>query len=320
MFSIKETLKILPDDALGFFKTIFTPSQYNNLLLAFRSKKLTSFRINNLKINRNELLSILKREGIKFTESGILENSFFLNSNENNIHKSDLVKSGKIYIQSISSMIPAVVLNPKSGERVLDLNAAPGSKTTQMADLMNNCGLIDAVEKDFVRMERLKYNAKILNAKIINFYHCDGLDYCNNKDKIYDKVLVDVPCSGEGRFNLYDKASYRDWSYKKVFKLSRLQLKLLKSVIKSVKINGIIIYSTCTLNVIENEAVINQIINCDDFKVEILPIKFQTIREKINSILYYENIKFSDSIKNCLRIMPSARMEGFFVCKMKRLL
>ncbi len=324
MVSISVLKEKIPQQALSLFNDTFTPSQYNKILLAIRSSKISSFRINRIKIDTiqtGKIINELKAFGIKVKPINFIKNAFQFEGKTNQLLKSDFVKSGKIYIQSIASMLPSIILNPKDNEKILDIAAAPGSKTTLISSLINNTGSIDAVEPDFTRMERLKYNANILGAFNINFIKNNGEIFCKNKIKYYDRTLADVPCSGEGRFDISDKRSYSIWKLKNIDKYSNLQKKLLKSAISATKINGIIVYSTCTMNVIENENVINSMLNDQEFKIKILPLekKYKDLTESINPILKWENKTFDSSIIHALRILPSQRIEGFFICKMMRI-
>jgi NOL1/NOP2/sun family putative RNA methylase len=322
MISLEELRKKLPADALKLIEETFNPALFNQILLSFRAERKTTFRINTLKSDKNKVLEELRNGGFKFKNINFLSDAFQLDGENNNkLLKSNLVSEGKIYLQSISSLLPPAILKPEKGDNVLDIAAAPGSKTTQMSAMMENKGNIDAIEPDFVRMERLKFNANQLGAANINFFQNDGQNFCEDKIGVYNKVLSDVPCSGEGRFSVYDKNSYGKWKLNNVERLSNLQKKLLKSAILSAKINGIIVYSTCTLNVFENEKVLDAILKDTDFKIKILPIdeKFKSLNESVKPVLLWKNEKFDNSISNCLRIVPSNNMEGFFICKMQRI-
>ena len=321
MISISDLKGKIPQEALSLFNKTFIPVHYNKILLAIRSARYSSFRINRIKVENNktrELIDGLKKIGIKTKPIDFIKDFYMFDGKISKLMNSEYVKSGKIYLQSLASMLPPIILNPEENDNILDIASAPGSKTTQISSLLKNSGSIDAVEPDFTRMERLKYNAKILGATNINFIKNRGENLYKNKKNYYDKSLVDAPCSGEGRFNIFDKKTYSSWKKKNILNYSNLQKKLLRSTILATKINGIIVYSTCTLNAIENENVINAILNNNEFKIKILPIekKYKNISESIQPILKWEDQSFHPSINNALRILPSKRIEGFFICKM----
>jgi NOL1/NOP2/sun family putative RNA methylase len=322
MVPLEEVRKKIPKEALELLEETFPPATFNKMILSFRVKRNTCFRINTLKSNRDEVLPELQKLGFKTGNVHFLANAYQLNvCDDNRLLKTGLASDGKIYLQSISSQIPAFILEPVKGENILDIAASPGSKTTQMSAMMENTGNIDAVEPDYVRMERLRFNAGTLGAANINFFQADGVDFCKDKMARYDRVLADVPCSGEGRFSIHDRSSYVRWKINSVEKLSNLQKKLLTGSILSTKPGGIIVYSTCTLNVFENEKNIDWILKQAGFKVKILPVddRFKSLNESVDPILKFRNERYDDSIRRCLRIIPSGGMEGFFICKMQRI-
>src|SRR5699024_3045921 len=144
------------------------------------------------------------------------------NAKEKQIEKLEVYEKGFLYLQSLSSMIPPIILNTKPGEKVLDLTAARGSKTTQMCAMMENKGYILANELDKLRCERLKYNIEKQGAKIVEVIKQRGEKVGDNHKEEFDKVLLDAPCSGEGRFLGNNVSTYRNWSIKNVIQLSKL--------------------------------------------------------------------------------------------------
>lgn len=321
MISIDELKSKLPQDALKLIESTFDPALYNNILLSFREERCTTFRVNLLKADKYEVMEELRKQRFKFSNVDFIPNAFKLQDQENNrLLKSNLVADGKIYLQSISSLLPPIILDPKEGDLILDMAASPGSKTTQIAALTMNKSTIDAIEPDFIRMERLKHNTELLGANNINFFQTEGQVFCREKANYYDKILVDAPCSGEGRFSINDKNSYNKWKINNVEKLSNLQKKLLKAAIIAAKPDGVIVYSTCTLNVYENEAVIDTILNDKDINVKILKIddKLKNLKESVMPLLKYKDLNFNKTINDALRIVPSKNTEGFFICKLKK--
>lgn len=205
-------------------------------------------------------------------------------------------------------MVPPLVLNPKKGEKVLDLTAAPGSKTTQLAAFMENEGYILANELDKIRCERLQYNVKNQGAEIVEVINGRGEKIGNSYPEYFDKVLLDTPCSGEGRFLLGKPMTYKDWSLKKVNQLVKIQKKLFESAYNATKENGTIVYSTCTINKEENEYILDWAINT--FNIKLLDINLD-IKEAIKG----DNTGLNNTIDKAIKILPSKNMEGFFVAK-----
>ena len=272
----------------------------------------TTLRVNTLKYNIQDLMIQLKKNNIKFERVQWYNNALLLkNISEKDIQKLDIYINGYIYLQSLSSMIPPLVLSPKSGDKVLDLTAAPGSKTTQLANLMDNNGEIIANELDKIRYERLKYNVEKQGATIVKMINSRGEKLGEKYPEYFDKVLLDVPCSGEGRFLINNPKTYRDWSIKKVNNLVKLQKKLLISACKALKKNGVMVYSTCTINKYENEFIL-------DWATKNLPLKIVDINLIIKDSIKGDNEKLDRTIDKAIKILPSKSMEGFFVAKLKK--
>lgn len=285
----------------------------DKILLGMSVDRSTTLRVNTIKYNIQDLMTQFKINNIKFDRVSWYNDGLVLkNKAEKDIQKLDIYNDGCIYIQSMSSMIPPLVLSPKSGEKVLDLTAAPGSKTTQLAALMKNTGEIIANELDTIRYERLKYNIEKQGATIVQTINSRGEKLGENYPEFFDKVLLDVPCSGEGRFIINEPKTYRDWSIKKVNNLVKLQKKLLTSAYKALKKNGVMVYSTCTINRYENELIL-------DWGIKNLGLKIVDINLNIKDSIRGDNEKLDKSIDKSIKILPSKSMEGFFIAKMKKL-
>lgn len=205
-------------------------------------------------------------------------------------------------------MVPPLVLAPKEGDKVLDMTAAPGSKATQIACLMNNKGYILANELDKIRCERLKYNIQLQGADIIEVINGRGEKLGDNYEEQFDKVLLDAPCSGEGRFIATSPMTYRSWSKKQVAELVKVQKKLFISGYKALKRGGIMVYSTCTINKEENEYML-------DWALKNFNIKLERIEMEIRDSIPGASDGIDKSINKAVKILPSKMMEGFFVAK-----
>ncbi|MFH0831346.1 MAG: RsmB/NOP family class I SAM-dependent RNA methyltransferase [archaeon] len=225
---------------------------------------------------------------------------------------------GYYYIQELSSMMPAIALEPSNKDIVLDLCASPGSKTTQIAAYMNNSGLLVAND---VRLDRLIIlNSNLERCGITNEIVTkeDGGRLCENFSNMnvnFDRILVDAPCSGEGTARV-DIKLFRMWNIRMIENFSRQQKRLAASAISILKENGILVYSTCTLTPEENEGVVQFLVDNFDVKVEELNLPVKTRC----GISEWQGRKFHDEIKNCCRIYPQDNdSEGFFVAKIRKL-
>ena len=309
MASITEIKNRLPKEFVDNLYTMFSPGVVDNIFRGIAEKRFTTLRVNTLKYNIQDLMKYFKEINIKFERVLWYKDALIIkNATEKDIQKLEIYQKGYIYIQSLSSMVPPLVLAPQEGENVLDLTAAPGSKTTQIASLMNGKGSVLANELDKLRCEKLKYNINSQGANIVKVINGRGEKIGEQYSEKFDKVLLDTPCSGEGRFTIYNVQSYKTWSPKTVNELTKMQKKLFKSAYNALKPKGTLVYSTCTLNKEENEHILDWALN--NFNLKLVPLDVN-IREAIPAF----NNELNKSINNAIRILPSKNMEGFFVAK-----
>jgi NOL1/NOP2/sun family putative RNA methylase len=230
----------------------------------------------------------------------------------------NLYKEGYLYVQSLSSMIPPLVLDPKKDEKILDIAAAPGSKTTQMATMMGNTGEILGNDTSPIRRLKLQANLKIQGATNTYTSGFAAQMIWEKFPEFFDKVLCDVPCSMEGRFATYEPKSYLGWSVKKVKNLSKLQKWMLRSAVSAAKEGGRIVYSTCTISPEENEEVIDWILDKEKGNIILEKISVTGLRFS-EGITEWEGAKYNPEVLKCARIIPSDTMEGFFIASIRKI-
>jgi NOL1/NOP2/sun family putative RNA methylase len=311
-------LSLLPPQFLDRVRRIVPTEYIHQVESAFMTKRLPTFRANALKISGKELYNKLSQDGFQLDRVKWYEDAFILkNRTQKELMETNEYKNGALYIQSLSSMIPALLINPEENDTILDLTAAPGSKTTQLAAQMNNNGKIVANDRSFIRIEKLKANLKNQGVTNVEITQLPGQIIWQEYPEYFDKTLVDVPCSLEGRFSVLDLKSFRDWSTKKVKLLTQTQKFLLRSAVSATKVGGIIVYSTCTLAPEENEAIINWILLKEKDALEVVkptlffPSSTFPIREWLGDVYRAE-------VEQSLRILPSSLYEGFFVAILKK--
>lgn len=309
MLSISEIKRRLPNDFIDELYESFSPLTIDKILLGMTDDRYLTLRVNTLKYNIQDLMRFFKERNIKFERVPFYRDSLIIkNAKEKDIQKLDIYEKGYVYFQSLSSMVPPLVLSPKPGERVLDMTAAPGSKTTQMACLMNNDGSILANELDKIRCERLRYNVQMQGASIVQVINGRGEKLGDMYEAEFDRVLLDAPCSGEGRFVVSNPMTYRGWSKKTVNDLVKLQKKLFASAYKALKPGGVLVYSTCTINKDENEFIL-------DWALQNFDVKLESVDVEIKDSIPGFNDGLDKSISKAIKILPSKVMEGFFVSK-----
>jgi NOL1/NOP2/sun family putative RNA methylase len=313
-----DTCEQLPKQLLDRWRELYSEKEYKLLLEALSRKNLSSFRTNILKTSSDELKKQLIKQGFIFQKVDWYNDAFILqNKSIRELTETDEYKKGYLYIQNLSSMIPSLVLDPQPNEKVLDITAAPGSKATHIAALMQNTGELTANDISYKRLFKLKENLKnmgVTNTKVLNL---PGESFWKNLPEYFDKALVDVPCSMEGRIRIDDPKTYKDWSTKKIKQLSKLQKYLLRSAISATRVGGTIVYSTCTLAPEENEEVIEWVIEKTPEalvveKINLLNLHFQ------NGLAAWRKKQFRYT-KNTARIFPNQKMEGFFIAKITKI-
>ena len=275
------------------------------IILGYMQKRKVTLRVNTIKMKEDELENFLINSKINYSKVSFYSSAYILeNIREEEIRNWEFYKEGKIYLQSLSSMLPPLVLEPKAKENILDMAAAPGGKTTQISALSENTALITACEKNKIRYERLEYNVNKQGAKGINLMRIDARNLSDFFS--FDKILLDAPCSGSGTLNLKNENIEKNFTEELIERSVKLQENLQKKAIKILKVGGELIYSTCSILKEENEDLLERILNKN---LELIPIA--------NNI--FENVpKLPVKLEGTLCVMPNELYEGFFVAKIRK--
>lgn len=276
------------------------------ILQGYQTKRDTTFRVNTLKSNISEIEDILKKQNIVYERVEWSKEAFILkNVAEKEIKNLAIYQEGKIYLQSLSSMLPPLIMEPQEGNDILDMTAAPGGKTTQIAAIVNNKANLTACEMNKIRAERLQYNIEKQGAKVYMMRQ----DARNIDDFFsFDQILLDAPCSGSGTIQLQDTQLEKKFSSQRMEKLKQLQIALLHKSIRLLKKRKEMIYSTCSILTCENEEIVQKLLKKE--KVEVVPIHFKGMEQL--PIL-------PTKIKGTLCICPNELYEGFFIAKIRKL-
>ena len=314
---MQQPWEILPEKFRERLSLFTTPDQSQEILSSFCVRKPSTFRANTLKISADALEKELTKLQIKTERVNWYPDAFVLKQPQKTLMETDLYKNGFLYLQSLSSMIPPLILDPKAGESILDITAAPGSKTTQMAAQMHNTGEIIANDKSKIRLFRLKANLQTLGITNTKVVQLPGQFIWKKFPQYFNKTLVDVPCSMEGRFQCDSEKTFKDWSTAKIDFLQNQQKFLLRSAISSTQVGGTIVYSTCTLAPEENEEVIDWTLKKMKGAVELEGIAIPNLQTS-PGLTKWKNKIFDESLEKAVRIYPSETMEGFFIAKLKK--
>ena len=276
------------------------------IIEGYQEKRKTTLRINTIKSNIEEIKNELEKEKIEYeTVKWSKEALIIKNADEKTIQEMEIYKNGKIYLQSLSSMLPPIILEPQEGTDILDMAAAPGGKTTQIAALTNNKAHITACEKNKIRAERLKYNVDKQGATCVFIMPKDSRfidDFFS-----FDQILLDAPCSGSGTLDYNDANIEKYFTEQLIERSSKTQKTLLSKAIKLLKPGHEMVYSTCSILDCENEDVVASVIK--NGNIEIVPIKFNGMEEL--PIL-------PTKVPGTLCVKPTDLYEGFFVAKIRK--
>lgn len=271
---------------------------YDDFIEFLRKPLRRSFRLNTLKANKDDtlrLISDIKVKPLAFYPDG------FVTEQKTSLGKHVAHSLGLIYVQEIASMLPACILDPRPDEYILDLCAAPGSKTTQIGQMMGNTGLLVVNEISRGRIAGLVHNTKrcgLLNEVVTNI---PGQRMGRVLTDYFDRVMIDAPCSAEGTIRR-SKAVLYHWGEKNIERMSRIQKGLIVSGYQALRNGGSMVYSTCTIAPEENEAVVSYLL--EKFpEADVLPVALPAFKFR-PGIKKWRGISFHRKVKNCVRVLP----------------
>lgn len=276
----------------------------DKILEGYTKKRKVTLRVNTLKSNINEIKEILNNNNIKYKMVNWSKEALIIeNVRETELTKLDIYIEGKIYLQSLSSMLPPIILEPKENTDILDMTAAPGGKTTQIAAMVNNKARITACEMNNIRAEKLRYNIEKQGATCAYVMVTDSRkidDFFS-----FDQILLDAPCSGSGTLDANNTKTEKIFTPKLIEKSVKAQIPLLTKALKILKPGKEIVYSTCSILKEENEEIIKQVLKKSNVKIK-----------PITDTILQELPQLPTSIEGTLCVCPTEEYEGFFVAKM----
>lgn len=293
-----------PEALVKRWQLQFGKDKIEDVLSLNNAEAPLEIRVNNLKITRDDLLNVFKEKGIiaekcRYAEKGIR----ILNPIETD--KTEEYKNGLFSIQSESSMLAGQILNPTEDSLLIDMCAAPGGKSLNAAEIMNNTGKIisrDIYPGKLSLIEKEKQRLGISNIK------AEAYDATKTDESLKGKadfIIADVPCSGLGIIRRKPEIKYNR-TEDEIKEISKVQIKIIENAAKYLKKGGIMVYSTCTTNKEENLDIVMEFLkHNNEFALE-------GFMDRIND--------FPDAAKGYIEIYPHVHgMDGFFIAKIKRL-
>ncbi|MBQ2991024.1 MAG: RsmB/NOP family class I SAM-dependent RNA methyltransferase [Clostridia bacterium] len=272
----------------------------------FEAGRAVTLRANRLKTDAQTVAKKLALHGIETEAVPWSEDALIVRgAREDALTALDLYENGEIYLQSLSSMIPPVLLHAKPGENILDMAAAPGGKTTQIAALTGNRAMITACEMNKIRADRLRYNVARQGASRVTVMNIDA----RNLDDLFsfDRILLDAPCSGSGTVLLGDPRSKGQFNQRNLEKTTKAQEALLSKALRLLRPGCEMVYSTCSVLEQENENIVRRALKKAD--AEVVPLDLSS---------FGAVPQLPVSIPGTLCVCPDELYEGFFVAKLRR--
>ncbi|MEM1095368.1 MAG: RsmB/NOP family class I SAM-dependent RNA methyltransferase [Bacteroidota bacterium] len=319
-------VKKLPELPVAFVERlgqILSPDAFAQAQAAFAQPRVCSFRVNTLLADPVAVRDELAAAGLTLAPVGWMPVAFTVPADQRTaLLATPAFAEQRIYVQNLSSMVPPVVLAPQAGERILDLTAAPGSKTLQVAAELArqadpSVSTLAAVEFVQGRFFKLRANLKAQGAAWVETYHTNGENVWRHRPSHFDRVLLDAPCSSEGRFHASDPESWAYWSPRKVKEMARKQQRLLYSAVHATKPGGSIVYSTCSFAPEENERILAKALKTfgDALTLEPLGIELPSM---IPPLTAWRGKAFPEAIQHARRILPNDQYQGFFVARLRK--
>lgn len=308
----------LPESFRERLSQIVPRERYDAILRTFDSPKQVTFRVNTLKATAEELESELQASNIPYEKIEWGEGIYRISPEDKlRLTQTDAFYGGRLYIQNLASMIAPLVLAPQPEETVLDLAAAPGGKTLMLAGMMQNSGWLSAVEPSHERFFRLRDNLESQGVTNAHTYMTDGRSVGKKCPEMFDRILLDAPCSSEARFKTHEPKSMSYWSVHKVKETSKLQRRLLLSAYDALKPGGRLLYCTCSFSPEENESPLQHLLERHGQTLITLPISlpFENTQKPLEK---WGKEVYDKRIQNGVRILPTDTIDGFFLCLLEK--
>ncbi len=314
-----EPIQSLPSDFLSRMASIYDGPELDRCLRSFAAPKRVSFRVNQLLGTLDSAWLTLERQGFAWSTLPWFPSAASVSADQRGrLLESSLVTQGRLYVQNATSMLVASSLGVQPGECVLDLAAAPGGKAILLAEQMENIGWLSAVEPVRSRFFKLRAQLDRYGVSIARCYLTDGRTVGRKTPDRFDRVLLDAPCSGEGRFRLEDPATWKYWSLRKVREQARKQVGLLMSAIRALKPGGTLIYSTCTFSPEENEVVIDTVLKRAKDPMELTPLELP-VANWVAGLTAWGGRSLHPGLALTRRILPTELMDAFYIAKFTKL-
>lgn len=306
----KGAIMSLPEHLVSLLADQYAEPDIERILEGYRAQRNVTLRANTLSSSKDEVANELDGAGIAWSGVDWYADAFVIeNARERQIWDLPIYEEGKVYLQSLSSMLPPIVLEARANEDVLDMCAAPGGKTSQIAALTGNRAHLTACEMHAPRADKLEYNLAKLGARNVVVMRTDA----RRMDEFFrfDRILVDAPCSGSGTLRLDNPNGLARFTPKLIEKSKKSQRALLSKALTLMKAGSTLVYSTCSILEEENESIVRDCLSKARRQgtFELKPLTFAGM-EAIPTL--------PSTLDEALVVCPTELYEGFFMVRIER--
>ncbi len=307
--NLKEYLSVkysMPEWILEQFLAAYGEEKTEQILEGFLAEKPITIRCNLDKISKEELTKHLEKEGVHVENHPYLPYALWISS-INYLAELESFQNGEFYVQDVSSMMVAQIADPKEGQMVIDVCAAPGGKSLHIAELLKGTGHVEARDLTAYKVNMIEENIMRSECSNIHAVQWDATQLDEQAIETADIVIADLPCSGLGVLGKKTDLKYK-MTKETQEDLVKLQRTMLKNVHQYVKPGGTLVYSTCTIHEEENIGNVHWFLeNHKEF--ELVPIKELVCEELQESIVEEGTLQFLPGVHKC---------DGFFIAKFRR--
>ena len=306
----KGAIMSLPEHLVSLLADQYAEPDIERILEGYRAQRNVTLRANTLSSSIDEVANELDGAGIAWSGVDWYADAFVIeNARERQIWDLPIYEEGKVYLQSLSSMLPPIALEARANEDVLDMCAAPGGKTSQIAALTGNRAHLTACEMHAPRADKLEYNLAKLGARNVVVMRTDA----RRMDEFFrfDRILVDAPCSGSGTLKLDNPNGLARFTPKLIEKSKKSQRALLSKALTLMKAGSTLVYSTCSILEGENESIVRDCLS----KAR----RQGTFELKLLTFAGMEAIPtLPSTLDEALVVCPTELYEGFFMVRIER--
>jgi 16S rRNA (cytosine1407-C5)-methyltransferase len=307
---------ILPEPFTERLAQIVPSADFLPVLATFAATKPTAFRVNTLLADVEAVRAGLTAHGFTLTPVPWLAEAFTVPEEQRRaLTESAEFAARHLYIQNLASMLAAPLLDPAPGETILDLAAAPGGKTLHLAARMGNQGQIRAVEPVRGRYHKLRATLREYGVAIAWPYQMDGRAAGRRWPAVFDRVLLDAPCSSEARFRLAQPESWAHWSPRKIKETAHKQHGLMRAALEALRPGGLLLYCTCAFAPEENELVIDGALRRGGVRIEPLTLPIPNTAPGLTT---WKGRDLHPDLVHLRRVWPTAQMDGFALALLRR--